>query len=76
MKVRIFHDLAGSIKSVLAADPKAGTTPLSADHQSVEIDLTELNVSSIAEVHLRFRVDELGKVVPRDPELDRQALQR
>jgi len=66
MKVRIFHDPTGSIKSVVAEDPKASTTPLSADHQSVEIDLTELNVSSIAEVHLHFRVDELGKIVPRD----------
>ncbi|HEX6377318.1 MAG TPA: hypothetical protein VFZ91_16545 [Allosphingosinicella sp.] len=66
MRIRVFYDSSGKIRSVLAASPKAGVTPASSEFSCVEADLEELGAKSLAAVQLGFRVDRQGKITPCD----------
>jgi hypothetical protein len=56
MKLTIFHDANGRILSVIALEPEARIAPTSNEHASIEVDLEDLGVETIGDVHKSFRV--------------------
>ena len=67
MKARVFYDGRGEIQSVIRVARKAGTEPSSAQYRSLEVDLKDVNASTLAELHAGFRVDAGGKLRARSP---------
>jgi len=65
MKLRVFHNNAGVIISVVQINPKAKTRPTSPGLSYVDVDQKETTAKSLAEVHSGFRVDSDGRLQPR-----------
>jgi hypothetical protein len=57
MRVTVYYDSLGAIKSVVLVNPEAGTQPVSKDYASIEIDLDDVSPKSLAELHAGNRVD-------------------
>ena len=66
MKATVYYDANGEIQSVLQADPKAGVVPL-AQHSSLDIDLKDIEVETLVEIHSNFRVDTAHRTLIRRP---------
>ena len=68
MKATVYYDANGEIQSVIRVDSKANVVPRSVHHSALEIDLKDVEVKTLLEVHSNFRVDPAHRTLIKCPE--------